>query len=62
VFRGDTRDRSFACLYLRNGILISVDAVNSPRDFMQSKALIEAHARIDPDILADTETQLKDMV
>ena len=62
VFRGDVGSRSFSCLYLRDGVLISVDAVNSPRDFMQSKALIEAHARIDPERLADSETQLRDMV
>ena len=62
VIRGDISDRQFACLYLRKGVLISVDAVNRPRDFMQSKPLIEAHARIDPDTLADPEIQLKDMV
>ena len=62
VIRGDINAGSFACLYLRDGVLIAVDAVNSPRDFMQSKALIAAHARIAPDILANTETQLKDMV
>ena len=62
MIRGDINAGSFACLYLRDGVLIAVDAVNSPRDFMQSKALIAAHSRIAPDILANTETQLKDMV
>ena len=62
VIRGNPGDRHFACLYIRNGVLIAVDAVNSPRDFVQSKALIAAHARIDPDTLANAEIQLKDMV
>ena len=52
IVRGDPDSRSFSCLYLRDGQLIAVDAVNSPKDFMQSKALIAAHAVIDPDLLA----------
>jgi hypothetical protein len=39
--------------------LIAVDAVNSPKDFMQSKALIAARAVIDPGLLANTENELK---
>jgi len=61
VIRGEMAKRSFACLYLRNGELIAVDAVNSPKDFVQSKPLIAAHAKIDPDLLADTNIALKDM-
>lgn len=61
VLRGDLLTRSFACLYLRNGQLIAVDAVNSPKDFMQSKVLIANHARIDPRQLANTEVALKDL-
>ena len=62
VMRGDPNERSFSCLYLRDGQLISVDAVNSPKDFIQSKALIASHARIDADTLANTGIHLKDMV
>ena len=61
VMRGKVADRSFACLYLREGKLIAVDAVNSPKDFVQSKPLIATHAVIDPDLLADTSVALKDM-
>lgn len=62
VMRGETSGHAFACLYLRKGALIAVDAVNSPKDFVQSKALIAAHAVIDPATLADTSIALKDMV
>ena len=62
VMRGKPENRSFSCLYLRDGQLIAVDAVNSPKDFVQSKALIASHARIDPGTLADTDIELKDMV
>ncbi|MDJ0699886.1 MAG: FAD-dependent oxidoreductase [Woeseiaceae bacterium] len=62
VVRGSPESRSFACLYLKDGCLIAVDAINAPRDFMQSKALIERRAKIDTATLADTSIMLKDMV
>lgn len=61
VIRGDMASRSFACLYLRKQILIAVDAVNNPRDFVQAKTLIADNAIVDPRILADTDIALKDM-
>ena len=61
VIRGDMESRSFACLYLRDGQLISIDAVNKPKDFIQSKQLIASHAKIDPALLANPDIELKDM-
>ena len=61
IVRGNPDSRSFSCLYLRDGQLIAVDAVNSPKDFMQSKALIAGHAVIDPDLLENAENELKNM-
>lgn len=62
VIRGMPASQSFACLYLRDGALICVDAVNCPKDFMQSKPLIAAHVRLDPRRLADTAVPLKEMI
>ncbi|MCH8335481.1 MAG: FAD-dependent oxidoreductase [Proteobacteria bacterium] len=62
IVRGNPDSRSFSCLYLRDGQLIAVDAVNSPKDFMQSKKLIAAHSVIDPEMLANPEIELKTMV
>jgi 3-phenylpropionate/trans-cinnamate dioxygenase ferredoxin reductase subunit len=61
VVRGDPATRSFSCLYLRDGVLIACDAVNAPRDFVQSKTLIAAKERIAPGRLADAGTQLRDL-
>lgn len=61
VLRGDPGSDAFACLYLCEGALIAIDAVNSPKDFVQSKALIAAHAVVDPAVLADTSIELKNM-
>ena len=61
VIRGNPADRSFACVYLRKGRLIAIDAVNAPRDFVHSKALIATQALISTDKLADAEISLKDL-
>ncbi|MCP4332470.1 MAG: FAD-dependent oxidoreductase [Gammaproteobacteria bacterium] len=61
VIRGNPADRSFACVYLKEGRLIAIDAVNAPRDFVHSKALIAAQALISTDKLADAGTLLKDL-
>ncbi len=62
VVRGEPASRSFSCLYLRDGVLIACDAINAPRDFVQSKALIAARSRIAPERLADAGIQLKDLI
>ncbi len=62
VIRGSMKDHAFACLYLREGALIAVDAVNRPKDFIQSKPLIANHARIDSNLLANTDLELKSLV
>ncbi|NIV17573.1 MAG: FAD-dependent oxidoreductase [Woeseiaceae bacterium] len=61
VLRGNPADAGFVCFYLRNGTLIAVDAINSPREFMQSKPLIANHASIEAGVLADKEVLLRDL-
>ena len=62
VLRGDMTTHSFSCLYLRDGKLIAVDAVNAPRDYVQGRLLIAGNVRIDPARLADPNIPLKDLV
>lgn len=62
VIRGNPAERSFSCLYLSEGHLIAVDAINAPRDFVQSKPLIADRVEIEAKKLADPEIALKDMV
>lgn len=61
VIRGNPADRSFACMYLKEGRIIATDAVNSPKEFVHSKALIAGHILVDRDRLADTSVQLKEL-
>ena len=61
VVRGEPARRSFSCLYLRDGVLIACDAINAPRDFVQSKALIAARQTMATDRLSDASVPLKDL-
>jgi 3-phenylpropionate/trans-cinnamate dioxygenase ferredoxin reductase subunit len=61
ILRGDPESASFSCLYLKDGILIAVDAINAPKDFLQSKVLIAERARIEPQRLANADVALKDL-
>ena len=62
AIRGNPAERSFSCLYLKENRLIAVDAINAPRDFVQSKQLIADHAEIDQSSLGDATAALKDLV
>jgi 3-phenylpropionate/trans-cinnamate dioxygenase ferredoxin reductase component len=60
VTRGAAAARSFSACYLRGGELIAIDTVNQPKDQMAARRLIAAHARPNPDKLADAALPLRD--
>jgi len=62
AIRGNPVERSFSCLYLKENRLIAVDAINAPRDFVQSKQLIADRVEIGPGSLDDATAALKDLV
>ena len=62
AIRGNPAERSFSCLYLRDGRLIACDAINAPRDFVQSKQLIADQALVAVEKLANPDVALKDML
>ena len=61
VIRGDQDAKSFAAFYLKNGRVLAIDAINSPREFMLGKKLIAAKAQFDPEKLADESVDFKSM-
>ncbi len=62
VTRGNPEtDNNFAVFYLKDGMLIAVDAVNRPPEFMMSKMLIAQHAKLDPARLADETINMKEV-
>jgi len=61
VVRGNIADRKFSICYLRDGVFVALNAINAPKDFMVAKKLVAAKKRIDPALLADVDTPLKEM-
>jgi 3-phenylpropionate/trans-cinnamate dioxygenase ferredoxin reductase subunit len=59
VVRGQPDSGHFAIYYLREGELIAVDAVNSPKDFMNGRRWIMERRRPDLEKLADPAVDLK---
>lgn len=62
VLRGDPDSSRFAVIYLKEGRVIALDCVNSVKDYVQGRKLIEARLVPDPDILADADTPLKELL
>lgn len=63
VVRGDPEaGRSFAVFYLKDGMLIAVDAINRAPEFMMSRLLIAQKAKLDPARLRDESIAMKQIV
>lgn len=62
VMRGDPDAHSFSVFYLKNGRLISADAINKPKDFMMAKKLVDNECHPDREQLADDEVPLKSLL
>lgn len=62
VVRGDPASGSFSVFYLKDGKLLAVDAINSPREYMMGRKLITAGAHPDPEKIANTDISVKELV
>jgi 3-phenylpropionate/trans-cinnamate dioxygenase ferredoxin reductase subunit len=62
VVRGDIASNQFATFYLKNGVIVAMDAVNSPRDFMACRQMVDKRSHPDPAKLADPKTPLKELM
>lgn len=61
VVRGDATTAPFSVVYLRDGQIIAIDAVNAIKDFMGAKALIQAGVKPDKARLADPAVSMKEL-
>lgn len=61
ILRGDPSTRSFSVCYLREGVLVAINALNRAKDFLHAKKAIAAKMRPDSTRLADTDVALKDL-
>lgn len=62
ILRGAPDARSFSVVYLRDGRVVALDCVNATKDYVQGRKLVEAGARIDPKLLEDVATPLKELI
>lgn len=62
VLRGDPSTESFSVLYYRGSQLLSVDAVNAPRDYMVVRKALGDGSTIDPERAGDVTVALKDLM
>lgn len=62
VLRGDPATRKFSVVYLKEGRVIALDCVNSTKDYVQGRKLIEARATLEREALADVEIPLRDLL
>jgi 3-phenylpropionate/trans-cinnamate dioxygenase ferredoxin reductase subunit len=62
VVRGEVSARSFSIVYLAQGRVIALDCVNATKDYVQGRALVTGRVSVDPELLADAATPLKEMI
>jgi 3-phenylpropionate/trans-cinnamate dioxygenase ferredoxin reductase component len=59
VLRGDPREERFSVLYYRDGRLLAVHAVNSPRDYLAVRRALAAGQQIPAELAADAGQPLR---
>ncbi|MFT4046439.1 MAG: FAD-dependent oxidoreductase [Solimonas sp.] len=62
VVRGSLDSESFSAFYLKDGVVISADAVNRPQEFMVAKKLVADRVKVDAGQLADENFILKTLL
>jgi NADPH-dependent 2,4-dienoyl-CoA reductase/sulfur reductase-like enzyme len=63
VLRGDPEARKFTVVYLKEGRPIAFDCVNTMKDYVQGRTLLEhGIGKVAPELLADPEVQLKELM
>ncbi|NUS52715.1 MAG: FAD-dependent oxidoreductase [Nocardioidaceae bacterium] len=62
VVRGEPSTESFAVLYYRGHQLLSVDAVNAPRDYLVVRKALTDGSTVDPARAGDADVPLKELL
>ena len=62
IVRGNPASGAFSVFYLKDGRLLAVDAINSPREYMMGRKLIAEGARPDPEKIVNTDISVKELV
>ncbi|MGB7408990.1 MAG: FAD-dependent oxidoreductase [Pontixanthobacter sp.] len=62
ILRGDPATRKFSVIYLKENRVIALDCVNNTKDYVQGTKLVKARLTPAPDVLADTDIPLKELL
>jgi len=62
VVRGSMAENNFSAFYLKEGVVIAVDTVNRPKDFMVGKKLVAERVTAAPAALRDESIELKSLL
>jgi 3-phenylpropionate/trans-cinnamate dioxygenase ferredoxin reductase subunit len=62
VVRGEPAAEKFSALYYREGRLLAIDCVNSPRDYMAVRKLLEKGGTVPYDLAGRVEVPLKSLL
>jgi len=62
VLRGDPEARAFSIVYLKAGKVLAIDCVNTVKDYVQGRKLVESGATPDLARLADPAVPLKELL
>jgi 3-phenylpropionate/trans-cinnamate dioxygenase ferredoxin reductase subunit len=65
ITRGSIKEQQFLTFHLKEGVLVGVDSVNSPKEFLGCKKLVEQGARdgikLDPSRIADISIPINEI-
>ncbi len=62
VLRGAPATRSFSVVYMKQGRVIALDCVNTVRDYVQGRKLVEERLVVDASTVADASRPLKELL
>jgi 3-phenylpropionate/trans-cinnamate dioxygenase ferredoxin reductase subunit len=62
VLRGDPETEQFSALYYSGSGLIAIDAVNTPRDYMAVRKILESGGSIPRDVASNIDVPLKTLI
>ena len=62
ALRGSPANRNFLAFYLKDGVVLAVDSISRPQEFMVAKKLVAERVKADPMVLVDESQPLKALV
>jgi 3-phenylpropionate/trans-cinnamate dioxygenase ferredoxin reductase component len=61
IVRGDPSNKSFSVVYRKDGRVVALDCINSAKDYVQGRVLVQHRIKAEADQLADLRIPLKSL-